>query len=193
MDIRLTRGDALLIVDVQNDFLPGGSLAVPGGDAVIPALNRYIARFLEYRLPILATRDRHPPDHCSFKPQGGSWPPHCIAGSPGAAFPSALALPADAHIVSKATTREADAYSGFSGTGLHELLQTMQIRRLFLGGLATEYCVRNTVTDALQFGYTVFILEDAIQAINLQPEDGVLALDAMIRLGAKPIRYEELA
>jgi len=193
MDIRLTRGDALLIVDVQNDFLPGGSLAVPDGDAVIPALNRYIARFLEYRLPILATCDRHPPDHCSFKPQGGLWPPHCIAGSTGAAFPSALALPADAHIVSKATTREADAYSGFSGTGLHELLQTMQIRRLFAGGLATEYCVRSTVTDALQFGYTVFILEDAIQAINLQPEDGVLALDAMIRLGAKPIRYEELA
>ena len=192
MGIRLASGDALLIVDVQNDFLSGGSLAVPGGDAVIPVLNRYIALFLAYRLPVFATRDWHPPDHCSFKTHGGSWPSHCIAGSAGAAFPTALTLPADAHIVSKAIARAADAYSGFSGTGLRELLQAMTVHRLFTGGLATEYCVYNTVIDALQFGYTVFVLEDAVGAIDLQPGDGLHAFAAMVARGAKRIRYEEL-
>ena len=193
MSIQLTAGDALIIVDVQNDFLSGGSLSVAGGNTIIPALNRYIARFQAHQLPIFATRDWHPPDHCSFQPQGGPWPPHCIAGSAGTAFPASLKLPANTHIISKATARETDAYSGFSGTQLNELLQSLHVHRIFIGGLATEYCVLNTVNDALRLGYTTFILTDAIQAINLQPQDGQHALQEMIHSGARPTHYEELA
>ena len=193
MSIQLTAGDALIIVDVQNDFLSGGSLSVAGGNTIIPALNRYIARFQAHQLPIFATRDWHPPNHCSFQTQGGSWPPHCIAGSAGAAFHVDLALPVDAHIISKATLQEADAYSAFTDTQLNALLQSSGIKRLFIGGLATEYCVFNTVKDALELHYFTFILEDAIRAINQKPDDGQRALEDMIHRGASPIHYEELA
>lgn len=181
------------MVDMQNDFLPGGSLAVTGGGDIIPQLNRYLAYFAAHRLPVVATRDWHPPDHCSFQPQGGPWPPHCIAGSDGAAFHSGLELPIATHIVSKATARESDAYSAFSGTQLDELLQSLHIQRVFVGGLATEYCVFNTVKDALQLRYITFVLEDAIHAIEQQSGNGQRALQEMIRLGAKSIHYEELA
>jgi len=109
--VHLQAGDALIMVDVQLDFLPGGSLAVPHGDEVVPALNRYIAVFRGLTFPIVATRDWHPPDHCSFRAQGGPWPPHCVAGSAGAHFATLLDLPCEAHIVSKATSRDRDAYS----------------------------------------------------------------------------------
>lgn len=182
-----------MIVDVQNDFLSGGSLAVAGGDTIIPVLNRYIACFQACQLPIFATRDWHPPDHCSFQAQGGLWPRHCIAGSTGAAFPIDLKLPADTRIISKATSQQADAYSGFTATQLDELLQSLHIHRLFIGGLATDYCVRNTVIDALQCGYITFVLEDAIQAINQKPQDGQRALEDMLHQGAQLIHYQELA
>ncbi len=193
MNIQLAPGDALMIVDVQNDFLAGGSLAVAEGNAIIPVLNLYIARFQVHQLPIFATRDWHPPDHCSFQTQGGLWPPHCIAGSAGAAFPSGLKFPVDAHIISKATSRETDAYSGFTGTRLNEFLQSLHICQIFIGGLATEYCVRNTVNDALRLGYTTFVLEDAIEAINQNPDDSQRALEDMIHQGAKLVHCEELA
>ena len=109
----LRKGDALIIVDVQNDFLPGGSLGAPMGHAVISPINRCIEACEHRGLPVFATRDWHPPDHCSFQPQGGIWPPHCIAGMPGAGFPARLSLPPTVRIVSKATTAQADAYSGF--------------------------------------------------------------------------------
>jgi len=188
----LDTGDALLVIDMQNDFLPGGSLAVPRGNEIIPLLNRYIAWFHAHGLPVFATRDWHPPDHCSFLPQGGPWPPHCIAATPGAAFPAALALPADTRIISKATSREQDAYSGFAGTQLEALLQADNVRRLFVGGVATEYCVRNTVQDALQHHYTVFVLVDAVRALNLQADAGPQALEAMAHLGAIPLHFEAL-
>ena len=193
MTIQLAPGDALMIVDLQNDFLPGGSLEVPGANALIPVLNRYIARFHTHRLPVIATRDWHPPDHCSFVQQGGPWPPHCIAGSAGAAFHADLALPAETHIVSKATSRDTDAYSGFSGTGLRDLLQSLHIQRIFVGGVTTEYCVRNTVTDALRLGYAVIVLQDAIQAINRQPGDSRQALDDMIAHGATLTQFQAFA
>lgn len=192
MKTRLAAGDALIVVDVQNDFLPGGSLAVPEGDEVIPILNRYIALFGARGLPVFATRDWHTPDHCSFLAQGGIWPPHCIAGTAGAAFPAALKLPSGAHIISKADTREKDAYSGFEGTPLNELLQSRGIGRVFVGGLATDYCVLNTVKDALHHNYATLVVEDAVRAVNVKPDDGARALEEMLRLGAVPIRLETL-
>lgn len=183
-DISPRAGDALLVTDVQNDFLPGGSLAVAGGEAVIAPLNGWIARFRAAGRPILATRDWHPPDHCSFAAQGGVWPPHCIAGTPGAAFPAALALPDDTLVISKAATSEADAYSGFAGTHLHLELQALGIRRLFVGGLTTDYCVLNTVLDARRLGYEVLMLAGSTRAVNVQPGDGERALAAMIAAGA---------
>ena len=192
-DIRPQPGDALLIVDVQNDFLPGGSLAVPRGDSVVPVLNRYLEIFAEQDLPVYATRDWHPPLHCSFRAQGGPWPPHCIAKTSGAAFAAALQLPPAAVIVSKATTVEQDAYSGFEGTNLHRQLHAANIRRLYIGGLATDYCVLNTVRDALRLGYQVLLLCDAIRAVDVQPGDGLRAEEEMVSLGAQRITLEGVA
>ena len=178
------QGDALVVVDVQNDFLPGGSLAVPGGDAVVAPLNAWLGRFAAGGLPVVATRDWHPANHCSFAAQGGSWPPHCVAGTPGAHFVALLALPAGAIVVSKATTADADAYSAFADTKLHERLRDLGIKRLFVGGLATEYCVLHTVHDALALGYRVVLLLACIRAVNVNPGDGERAISAMRRGGA---------
>jgi len=191
--IRLQTGDALIAVDVQNDFLPGGSLAVPAGDAVVPAINRYVAAFAARALPVFATRDWHPPNHCSFKAQGGIWPPHCVAATRGAEFASGLALPPAAVIISKAATVEADAYSGFGGTDLAARLRAGGVTRLFIGGLATDYCVLNTVKDALAEGFEVLLLADAIRAVEVKAGDGARAQGEMQRLGARPIRYEDVA
>ena len=191
--VHLQAGDALIMVDVQLDFLPGGSLAVPRGDEVVPALNRYIAVFRGLTFPIVATRDWHPPDHCSFRAQGGPWPPHCVAGSAGAHFATLLDLPCEAHIVSKATSRDRDAYSGFEGTGLDDWLRRAGASRVFVGGLATDYCVLNTVRDALRFGYATFLLLDAVRAVDVAVGDGARAIDEMRRLGAMAIEYGQVA
>ncbi len=191
--IRLQAGDALILVDVQLDFLPGGSLAVPRGDEVVPVLNRYIAAFRRNNLPIVATRDWHPPDHCSFKPQGGIWPPHCVAGSDGARFAPLLDLPCEGRIVSKATTQDQDAYSGFEGTDLDGWLKGTGVRRVFVGGLATDYCVLNTVRDALRLGYAPFLLQDAVRAVDVAAGDGERAIAEMRRLGAVAIDFNEIA
>jgi len=184
-------GDALLIVDVQNDFLPGGSLAVPGGEQVVPVLNRALALFKERALPVYATRDWHPANHCSFLAQGGIWPPHCIAGSEGAAFAPALALPPGAVVVSKATEPGKDAYSGFDGTSLAQQLRAARVARLFVGGLATDYCVLNTVKDALRQGFKVMLLLDAIRAVERHAGDGAAAIREMTGLGARPVRVAD--
>jgi len=189
----LGAGDALIVVDVQNDFLPGGALAVPDGAAVLPAINACLARFAARKLPVFATRDWHPADHCSFHAQGGPWPPHCIAGTVGAAFPQALALPAGAQRVSKATEAQRDAYSGFSGTDLAARLHNEQVRRVFVAGLATDYCVLNTVLDALAAGFETVLLEDGIRAVDLQPGDGAAAIARMAAAGARAIRVEQIA
>jgi len=191
--VRLHRGDALIVVDVQNDFLPGGSLAVPGGDAVVPVLNRYAATFAAAGLPVYATRDWHPADHCSFKARGGPWPPHCVANSSGAAFAPGLKLPAQTTVISKAATADKDAYSGFEGTDLHARLKRAGVKRVFVGGLATDYCVLNTVRDARRLGYDVLLLTDAIRAVNVRPDDGKRAEDEMRRLGAEPFTLTLLA
>lgn len=178
-------GDALLVVDVQNDFLPGGSLAVPDGDAVVPVINRCLALFSQKELPVYASRDWHPVNHCSFRAQGGPWPPHCVADTHGAEFASNLDLPADAVIISKADTPEKDAYSAFGDTDLGLCLKAVDVRRLFVGGLATDYCVLNTVKDARALGYDVVLLTDAVRPVEATAGDGDKALAEMRQLGAQ--------
>ena len=191
--INLTKNDALLIVDVQNDFLPNGNLAVSNGDKIITPLNRYIRIFRKLGLPIFASRDWHPANHCSFKDQGGIWPPHCIADTQGAQFAATLELPKNAVIVSKASLVNKDAYSAFDGTNLKGVLHSKNIRRLFVGGLATDYCVLNSVKDALKNNFAVFVLQDAIRAVNLQPDDDRKAEEEMQNLGASFIQAESIS
>ena len=152
----------------------------------MPVLNRYIAAFQSKGLPVFATRDWHPADHCSFRARGGTWPPHCVAGTPGAKFSPELMLPANAAIVSKAAAADQDAYSGFGGTDLNQLLRQAGVARVLVGGLATDYCVLNTIRDAVGLGYTVFLLADAVRAVNVQPGDGLKAEREMLGLGARP-------
>lgn len=185
-------GDALLLVDLQNDFLPGGSLAVPRGDEVIPVANRLAASFARRGLPVFATRDWHPEGHCSFREQGGPWPVHCVAESRGAAFAQALSLPPSATVISKATSVEADAYSGFGGTALDRELRAAGARRLFVAGLATDYCVLNTVLDGLRLGYAVVVVTDAMRAVDVEPGDGERSLAKMIEAGAVPVQSTDI-
>ncbi len=186
-------GDALLVVDVQNDFLPGGALGVPDGDRVLAPINKAIAVFLARGLPIFASRDWHPVGHCSFREQGGPWPVHCVAGTPGAAFSSALDLPATATLVYKATRVDEEAYSVFGGTGFEGMLRSAGVRRIFIGGLATDYCVLATTRDARLLGVSVVVLADAVCAVNVKPGDDERALAEMRQLGAQFITSEELA
>jgi nicotinamidase/pyrazinamidase len=174
------RNDALLVVDVQRDFCPGGALAVPRGDEVVPVVNNLL------RLPewlTVATRDWHPPDHCSFKAQGGIWPPHCVAGTDGAAFHPTLDRARIRHIVSKAVTRDAEAYSGFEGTDLAALLASWGTRRAVVCGLATDYCVKATALDARRAGLDVIVIEDAVRGVDVAPGDCVKAIDEMLASG----------
>jgi len=190
--VDLNPGDGLLVVDLQNDFLPGGALGVPRGDEVVPVLNRYMAAFRARGLPIFASRDWHPPNHCSFREQGGVWPVHCAVGTKGAEFHPGFHLSPSTIVISKATDPKKDAYSAFEGTALDEHLRKTGVRRLLIGGLATDYCVLNTVRDAINRGYPVYLLMDGIRAVNLKPDDGRKAEEEMIRLGAVPIRLENL-
>jgi nicotinamidase/pyrazinamidase len=189
--IVLSERDVLLIVDVQRDFLPGGALAVPQGDAVVPVINAYIELARRHDMPVYASRDWHPRNHCSFTAQGGSWPEHCVAGTRGAEFSAALELPRGAVIIDKATTHDVDAYSAFSGTDLAARLRRVSVRKLLVGGLATDYCVLNTVLDARQVGFESLLLVDAIRAVNVEPGDGVRAVQRMIAAGAVAIRLED--
>jgi nicotinamidase/pyrazinamidase len=189
--IRLRDSDCLLVADMQRDFV-AGSLAVRDATAIIPVLNRYLHEFARRVLPVIATRDWHPAGHCSFRTQGGPWPPHCIAGTPGAAFVEGLAIGPDAIVISKAVDADREAYSAFDGTGLAPRLHGLRVHRLFIGGLATDYCIRATVRDALRLRYPVFLLADAIRAVDVKPGDGERALAEMLAEGAVPIRIADL-
>jgi len=180
---------ALVIVDVQNDFCPGGSLAVAEGDKVVAVLNRHIERFLSAGLPIFATRDWHPANTRHFNTGGGQWPTHCVQDTEGGKFHPDLALPESAVVVSKGVSPDADSYSGFeatdaAGAGLAERLRGLGVERIFVGGLATDYCVKFTVLDGLKEGFKVTLLEDAIRGVNLRPGDSAQAIDDMVRAGA---------
>lgn len=181
----LRASDALLIVDVQRDFCPGGALAVPDGDAVVPVLNQWIDAAQDASAAIFASRDWHPPDHVSFQEQGGTWPLHCVAETTGAAFHPDLALPVSATIIDKGTDSQREAYSAFEGTDLAAQLQAAGIERLWVGGLALDYCVRASVLDARRIaGLPVQVILNATRAVELQPGDGSRALDDMRSAGA---------
>ena len=177
--------DALIIVDVQRDFCSEGALPVPEGERIIPVLNKYIEKFSKAGGLIVATRDWHPPNHISFKNYGGTWPPHCIQGTPGADFHPDLKLPKESKIVSKASQADKEAYSGFDGTDLERELRDAGIRRVFVGGLATDYCVKSTVLDALNLGFETVLLLDAIKGVDVNPGDSERAIKEMLESGAK--------
>jgi nicotinamidase/pyrazinamidase len=180
---------ALLIVDVQNDFCPGGALAVAGGDEVVPVLNRYAEAFAAAGRLVVADRDWHPGRTTHFVQFGGAWPAHCVQGSPGAEYHPDLRLPPGTVHVIKGMGAEEDAYSVFqgrdeSGRSLITLLSERGIHRLYVGGLATDYCVRFTVLDALSAGFEVVVLADAIRAVDVKPGDGERAVAEMRTAGA---------
>ena len=180
---------ALLIVDVQNDFCPGGALAVAEGDEVVPVMNRLAARAAALGLPVYASRDWHPIDSIHFADNGGPWPTHCVAGTPGARLHADLALPSGAMIVTKGTSRDDHGYSAFDGqvTGRGALADDLRARgvdHLIVGGLATDYCVRVSVLAARRLGFGVTVVEDGVRAVNLAAGDGTRAIDEMREAGA---------
>jgi len=177
--------DALLVVDVQNDFLPGGALGIHGGDAIVAPINRLLAAWRRRGLPVFLSRDWHPPGHCSFTAQGGPWPVHCVAGTRGAEFAAALAIAPDDVVISKATRADKDAYSALDGTPLAGALLARGVRRLFVAGLATDYCVRATGHDARAAGLDVVVLQDAVCAVDVQPGDGERALQELASEGCE--------
>jgi nicotinamidase/pyrazinamidase len=181
--------DALLVVDPQNDFCPGGSLPVADGDQVMPVLTAWATAAERAGAPIFVSRDWHPPKTTHFKEYGGLWPPHCVMGTPGAEFHHDFHVPPSATIVSKGMGESEDAYSAFqarddSGTPLKLLLERRAVKRLYVGGLATDYCVKSSVLDALQNGFRVTLVPDATRAVNLHPGDGDEALAVMHEAGA---------
>jgi nicotinamidase/pyrazinamidase len=178
-------GDALVVVDVQNDFMPGGALGIPLANLIIAPLNRYLRSFEVRGLPVFATRDWHPPDHCSFHAQGGPWPSHCVQETQGAGFFRNLQLPTTVRVVSKGTDANAEAYSGFQGTDLEPRLRELGCSRIILGGLATEYCVLATALDARAAGFEVVVLEDAIRGADVAPDDSKRAVEKMAAAGVE--------
>ena len=189
----MSQRDALIVVDVQNDFCPGGALAVENGDEVVPVLNRYIERFVALRLPIFATRDWHPVKTTHFKAYGGVWPVHCVQGTHGAEFHPDLKLTPEITIVSAGMAADEDGYSGFlgrdsSGRSLAALLRDRGVDRLLIGGLATDYCVKHTVLDGIQEGFQVMLIGDAVRGVNLNPGDSEQAIKEMSAAGAIVVR-----
>ncbi len=190
MRVGILKRSALIVVDVQNDFMPGGSLPVPDGDKVVQPLNKVIKEFQVRKLPMFFTRDWHPPNHMSFKERGGPWPPHCVQGTEGAEFHPDLLVPEEAIIISKATEPDKEAYSGFEGTELKRMLREREVRRLFIGGVATDYCVRATVLDGLRLGFEVIVLEDAVRGVAKETTEK--ALREIVLSGAILARTDEL-
>ena len=178
---------------MQNDFMPGGALPVPEGDSIVPRLNEYIELFEGRALPVFFTRDWHPENHISFKGYGGIWPPHCVQNTEGAMFHKDLKMPLDnKFIISKGTSPDFDAYSGFQGTVLDSLLRERGVRRVFVGGVATDYCVKNTLLGALNLGYSAILLLDGIKGVDVKPGDSERAIELMLDRGAVGIDITDI-
>lgn len=177
----LTKGDALIVVDVQNDFCPAGALPIERGDEVVPVINEWIAAAKAAGVPVYASRDWHPGNHLSFEPEGGEWPPHCIQDTQGAAFHAELDLPGEAIVVTKGTRFDKDQYSAFDETGLAAELKKRGVTRVWIGGLALDVCVRATALGAVKAGLEVHVIEEATRAVT--PEGGKAALEEMRSAG----------
>lgn len=184
LDLNLNNNDVLIIADIQKDFLPGGALPIKEGDQIIPALNTYAKIFKKVGAKVVASRDWHPANHVSFTTQGGKWPPHCVQETEGAKFSPDLKLPEGTMIISKATDPEKEAYSVFDGTHLGEQLKSLGVKRVFIGGLATDYCIVNSVLDARNLGFNVVVLADATLGINVKQGDVDKAFKTMSQAGA---------
>lgn len=189
---------ALIIVDVQNDFCPGGALGVAEGNKIVSVLNKYISECKLKKIPIFATRDWHPAKTRHFKKFGGIWPPHCIQYTKGARFHPHLKLPKNVILISKGMDPDKDGYSAFEakneeGIGLLSLLRMLRINKLLIGGLATDYCVKNSVLYALKKRFRVELLIDAIKGVNLKPDDSVKAVKAMLDKGAKKVTFKKFS
>lgn len=200
----------LIIVDVQNDFCPGGALGVSDGDKVVPALNCWVKKFKEDQLPIIYTQDWHPSNHCSFSSEGGPWPPHCVQDTQGAEFHPDLMV--HGVVFRKGTYPNKEAYSGFEGRlaaeakdgdlqppciyvsseTMSDWLKKRHIVHLFVGGLATDYCVNATVLDALKDGFRVTVIEDGVRAVNVTDQDGDKAIAEMVSEGAQLVSSSDL-
>ena len=182
---------ALILVDIQNDFCPGGALAVSEGDLIVPIVNRMIRQFPL----VISTQDWHPATHISFEAQGGPWPPHCVQGTAGAELHPDLETDTIAHFFRKASSPDKDDYSEFEGKdeqgrSLDEVLKDQGVKRIYVVGLATDYCVLETVLDGLKYGYEVYAVTDAMRAVNVNPDDGEKALYRMVSSGANLVTSE---
>ncbi|MDP6823775.1 MAG: nicotinamidase [Dehalococcoidia bacterium] len=190
--MNLTAQDALVIVDVQNDFCPGGALPVSTGDQVARTMTGVAAAFTQRGARVYATQDWHPAGHSSFVKSGGPWPPHCVQGSRGAELHPDLHLPDGYVNIKKGSDPEVDAYSGFLDSDLEEQLKAAGVTRVFVGGLATDYCVLNTVLDARRIGFETYLLTDAIGAVDVEAGDGERAIKQMVGAGATATTVEEV-
>lgn len=186
MTVKIDENDALIVVDVQNDFCPGGALAVGEGDQVVPVLNRLMPRFPT----VVATQDWHPANHRSFAARGGEWPPHCVAGTAGADLHPQLDRAAIDITIRKATEPDQEAYSGFDGTDLAEQLRRRGVRRVFVGGLALDYCVDATALDAARNGFATYVVADATRAVF--PEQAAAKEDAWRAAGVNLVTSDEI-
>jgi len=184
---------ALILVDIQNDFCPGGALAVAEGDQTVGVVNKLMPHFDL----VISTQDWHPANHISFAGRGGPWPPHCVQGTFGAELHSQLIKDKISNYFRKAATADKDAYSEFEGTdergrSLNDVLKQLGVNKLYVAGLATDYCVKATVLDALKLGYKVYPITDGMRAVNVNPDDGDRALAEMSQQGAHLITSDEL-
>ncbi len=191
MEIQPT--DALIVLDVQKDFCPGGALAIEEGDEVVPVINRVKRHFTH----VVFTRDWHPENHCSFSTnpdfQDGSWPPHCVQNTAGAEFHFDLIVPHDAWIVSKGTELDSDAYSGFQESSLAEDLEKKGINRVFVCGLATDVCVKSTALDARKLGFDVVVIEDACRGVDVPIGSAAKAIEEMKAAGVQVCQSGDIA
>lgn len=190
---------ALLVVDVQNDFCPGGRLAVPSAEETFPVINRLIQMFGEAECPIVFTQDYHPANHCSFVPQGGPWPMHCVQGTSGVDIHPVIDVPPTSLRFAKGFSPVQDAYSGFEGRllgadgspGSMELASWLRqhgVKTVFVAGLATDYCVQATAMDALHLGFATKVVENGVRGVNRSPDDSQKALHRLQGQGARLLR-----
>jgi len=194
MKAKLCQRDALVVVDMQRDFMPGGALGVDGADTIVERVNEYTRLFEKASLPVFFTRDWHPKTHISFKRNGGVWPEHCVIGSDGAAFDERLYIPSDNRfIISKGDSETFDAYSGFQGTTLKALLQERGVNRVFICGVATDYCVKHTLLGAENLGFRTVLLIDAVKGVDIKRGDSEAAVEQMLMRGSVLCSIDDLA